>query len=99
MYESNLKSRVSKSNTKSNTMSVSSFDKNSFEADGVSLGDLSDKVEEVNEEIDIPFFDSKEELSKKGTPTRKEPDIEIDASDITEDSFKEIPKLGIDLDY
>lgn len=99
MYESNLKSRVSRSNTKSNTMSVSSFDKNSFEADGVSLGDLSDKVEEVNEEIDIPFFDSKEELSKKDTPTRKEPDIEIDASDITEDSFKEIPKLGIDLDY
>lgn len=99
MYESNLKSRVSRSNIKSNTMSVSSFDKNSFEANGVSLGDLSDKVEEVNEEIDIPFFDSKEELSKKDTPTRKEPDIEIDASDITEDSFKEIPKLGIDLDY
>ena len=53
----------------------------------------------MNEEIDIPFFDSKEELSNKDTPTRKEPDIEIDASDITEDSFKEIPKLGIDLDY
>lgn len=100
MYESNLKSRVSGSNTsKGSTMTASSFNKNSFEVEGVSLGDLSDKVEEVSKEIDIPFFDSKEEPSKKDTSTSMEPDKEIDASDITEDTFTEIPKLGVDLDY
>ena len=99
MYESNLKSRVSGSNiSKGNTMTAS-FDKNSFEVDGVSLGDLSDKAEEVSKEIDIPFFDSKEEPSSKDTPTSIDPDRGIDASEITEDTFKEIPKLGIDLDY